>query len=150
VRSSPSRRGFALATAILAIVIVGALVACTTFVAMEEYRVADGLLVETRAFAAAQAGANSALERWGGGGSAGAPMPGAVGQLVTYTVAAGSGDRATVRLMRVADSTLWVVSEGTAAEGARVRAVRRTNLVLRLAPDGTLRPAAGRSWAQLF
>ena len=144
------RRGFALATAILAIVIVGALVACTAFVAMEEYRVADGLLLETRAFAVAELGVNSAVERWGAGGSAGEPPPGEIGRVVTYSVAAVSGDQAVVRVMRVADSTMWVVSEGAAAGGARLRATRRTNLVLRLGADSTLRPVAWRGWAQLF
>jgi hypothetical protein len=149
-RSTADRRGFALATALLAIVIVGALVACTAFVAMEEYRVADGLLLETRAFAVAELGVNSAVERWGAGGSAGEPPPAEIGAVVTYSVAAASGDRAVVRAMRVADSTVWVVAEGAAAGGARLRATRRTNLVLRVGADSTLRPIAARSWAQLF
>ena len=150
MRRAGNRRGFALATALLAIVIVGALVACTAFVAMEEYRVADGLLLETRAFAVAELGVNSAAERWGAGGTAGEPPPAEIGGVVTYSVAAASGDRAVVRVMRVADSTIWVVAEGAAAGRARLRATRRTNLVLRLAADSTLRPIAARSWAQLF
>jgi hypothetical protein len=140
-RRARRRRGFALASALLAIVIVGALVASMAFVAMEEYRVADGLLLEARAFAAAELGVNSAAARWGAGGGAGEAPPGLVGGVATYTVAATGGDRAVVRVMRVADSTLWVVSEGVAVAGTRLRATRRTNLVLRVAADGTVRPA---------
>jgi hypothetical protein len=150
VRGAGCRRGFALATALLAIVIVGALVACTAFVAMEEYRVAQGLLLETRAFAAAELGVNSAVTRWGAGDTGGEPPPGEIGGAVTYIVAATSGDQAVVRVMRVADSTVWVVSEGSAGEGTRLRATRRTNLVLRIGTDGALRPVPERSWAQLF
>jgi hypothetical protein len=147
-RAATGRRdGFALGAAVLATVVIGALIACAAAVAMQDYYVGRNLLVEQRAFAVAEAGVNGVLAHWGAGA---APLP-ARGDVLTHTLSNASGDRAVVRLMRTTDSTFWAVSEGTASPGdARLRSTRRTNLVLRLGADGALRPATGRSWAQLF
>jgi len=144
-----SRRGIVLAVALLAIVVIGALVAGSAFATMQEYRIGQNALAEQRAFGVAEMGLNGVLARWGTGGwdtlSIAAP-----GDDTSYTVATAAGDQAVVTITRLTDSTLWVVAEGVAEAGdAARRSVRRTNLVLRVRRD-TLYPVAQRPWAQLF
>jgi len=139
----------ALAVALLAIVVIGALVAGAAFATTQEYRISQNALAEQRAFGAAEMGLNGVLVRWGTGGWDTLGIA-AAGDDTSYTVATAGGDQAAVTITRLTDSTLWVVSEGVAEAGdATRRSTRRTNLVLRVRGD-TLYPVAQRAWAQLF
>jgi Tfp pilus assembly protein PilX len=54
--TSKRREGFALAVAMVAIVVIGALIAGAFFTSTQEYRIGRNSLIDQRAFAAAEAG----------------------------------------------------------------------------------------------
>ena len=58
------RRGFALGLTIVAIVVIGTLVAGASFLSTQEYRVGRNALVEQRAFAAAEYGMAKTINDW--------------------------------------------------------------------------------------
>ena len=62
--SSNRREGFALAVAMIAIVVIGALIAGAFFTSTQDYRIARNSLTEQRAFAAAEAGATQPVQGW--------------------------------------------------------------------------------------
>lgn len=66
-RMIQNERGIALAVAIIALVVVGALVAGSFFVGMQEQRVGRNTLSSQQAFSAAQEGAQLTVANWGGG-----------------------------------------------------------------------------------
>ena len=62
---SPKRReGFALAVAMVAIVVIGALIAGAFFTSTQEYRIGRNSLVDQRAYTAAEAGVTQPIQGW--------------------------------------------------------------------------------------
>ena len=129
--TSKRREGFALAIAMIAIVVIGALIAGAFFTSTQEYRIGRNSLVDQRAYAAAEAGVTQ-------------PIQGLLRQLnVTMsngstlppdTLALGSGAYAVRRITRLNNYTFWVVSDGYAGgTTGSIASHHRVNAVYRLA-----------------
>ena len=129
---SSRREGFALATAILAIVVIGLLIAGSFFGSTQEFRAGRNTLYQERALAAAEYGQNVVLTDWSTANAI-AMKP---GQMATRSVTVQSGTTADVKVTKLNQLTFSVVSEGQAATGTGMAARRRTGLLVRLdVPD---------------
>ncbi|HUF25985.1 MAG TPA: hypothetical protein VMM18_03290 [Gemmatimonadaceae bacterium] len=127
------RDGFALAIAMFAIVVIGAIIAGAFFASGQEYRVGRNTITQARAMGAAEAGQASVLARWNSAWNSSLPIGQATGW-VDVPVNDGSGSAARANVTRLDQVTFWLVSEG-AAGGTSVQtgSRRRTGSVLRLA-----------------
>lgn len=149
-RLTRPRRGMALATTLLALVVIAALIAGAFFASSQEYRIGRNTLTSQRAFAIAEFGLNSEIANW----DRGRFLPGSSSFMAPGTVdstrrAVADGDTAKIRVSRLNDNTFWVVSEGGASmDQALVRARQRTSALVRIAyPSVNVRGAlttAGR------
>lgn len=126
------REGFAMFMAIGAMVIIGVLVAGSSFVTMQEQRLGQNSVVQARAFAAAEYGLNKIQADWDK--TPNLQMNNGAKFDTSYTLA-GQGT-ANVRYIRLNNETFWIVSEGRATAdnpGTAARtAVKRVGAVLRL------------------
>ena len=126
------RPGFALAVAMMAIIVIGALVAGAFFASNQEFRVGRNTLVEQRAFAVAEFGLNSEISNWDR--SLNIPGRMAIGAVASRRIYVQQGDSAFVDITKLTNNTYWVVSTGVSSVGTPVsQAVRRTNALVRLA-----------------
>ena len=131
---SARRRGFALAAAIMAIVVVGAIIAGAFFASTQDYRIGRNTLVEQRAFAVAEYGLNKEVGNWDRSRNLAPPAGQAVGTVIDTNVYVAGDDTARVRITRLNRNTYWVVSEGRASIGnAQTQSMRRTSSMVRLA-----------------
>jgi hypothetical protein len=135
MRSMYRRRdGFALAVAIAAIVVIGALIAGVYFTSTQEYRIGRNTLLQTRALTAAERGLN-AMTTSGGNGQW---NPGLFNALATGATAApievlpGDGSVDTLRVTKLNDLNFLVVSEGRAGNSQAAEARRRIAALLTL------------------
>lgn len=147
-RIARDRRGIALVTAVLGVVVISVLILGGFFTSTQEFRGGRNLLVEQRAFAIAEYGLNNEVSNWdrsrnllpGGGGMA-------VGEIDATRRYVADGDTAFVTVTRLTDNTFWVVSEGRASLGlASMESGRRTNAYVRTAypsikPEGAITTA---------
>jgi hypothetical protein len=129
--SSKRREGFALAVAMVAIVVIGALIAGAFFTSSQEYRVARNSLVDQRAYTAAEAGVTQPIQGWlkslnlsmANGTTANAD-----------TLKINGGGYAVRRVTRLDDYTFWVISDGYAGgTTGSIASHHRVNAVYRLA-----------------
>jgi hypothetical protein len=131
-QSSRGREGFALVMALGALVIIGTLVAGTSFLVMQETRLGRNQLVQARAFAAAEFGLNKIQADWNL--TPNLMMANGATFDTSYTVP--DQGTARVRYTRLNNETFWIVSEGRVGEGpglgAASTAVKRVNAILRL------------------
>jgi hypothetical protein len=130
--TSTRREGFALAVAMVAIVVIGALIAGAFFTSTQEYRVGRNSLMDQRAFAAAEAGVTQPIQGWIK--QANLTMAnGATSNPDTLRIAGGTS-YAVRRLTRLDDFTFWVMSDGYAG-GARgsLASHHRVSSIYRLA-----------------
>src|SRR5688572_24860923 len=127
-----NRPGFAMFMALGAMVIIGVLVAGSSFITLQETRLGQNSIVQSRAFAAAEYGLNKVQADWDR--TPNLTMENATSFDTSYTVA-GQGT-AKVRVTRLNNETFWLVSEGRASAGnatsAQRTAVKRVGAVLRL------------------
>jgi hypothetical protein len=127
MRHRTDRQGIALATALIAIVVIGALIAGTFFATTQEYRVARTALSAQRALGAAEYGQNMILAEW---------LPAwnqmATGDTIKRPYTAGSGTVDTVVMTRLRFNMYQVVSTGRIALDQSSDARRRTGLLIRL------------------
>ena len=128
------REGMALAMAMFAIVVIGALIAGAFFASTQDFRIGTNSLVAQRAFTAAEYGLNKTMSGWDQARN----LAISVGKDTTfnYTTTDGTtsdGATSTVRATRINQYTYWLVSEGTAGVGTPVETKRRTSMVMRLA-----------------
>ena len=129
--SSKRREGFALAVAMVAIVVIGALIAGAFFTSSQEYRAARNSLVDQRAYTAAEAGVTQPIQGWlkslnlsMGNGDTNAPD----------TLKINGGGYAVRRVTRLDDYTFWVISDGYAGgTKGSLASHHRLNAVYRLA-----------------
>ena len=130
--SGTDRRGFALAVAMMAIVVIGALIAGAFFASTQEFRIGRNTLVGQRAFAVAEYGLNKEISQWDRSRNLpGAMATGAVSSNHFYVA---GDDTAYVTITKLNDNTFWVVSEGQASMGAaQLRSRQRTNSIVRIA-----------------
>jgi hypothetical protein len=125
-----NRDGMALAMAMFAIVVIGALIAGAFFASTQDFRIGRNSLVAQRAFLAAEFGLNKTMAEWDTKLNLGIKT--GKDSLLNYTFA--DGGSAVVRITRINDYTYWLVSEGLAGTTSPETATRRrTSTVLRLA-----------------
>lgn len=122
------REGMALATALVAIVLIGALIAATFFTSTQEYRVGRNSLSTERALAAAEYGQNRLLSEWQLSWNQNMK----VGDTLKRVYTTGGGAADTVVATRVRFNMFWVVSTGRTSGGANSEARRRTGLLVRI------------------
>ncbi|HWJ22930.1 MAG TPA: hypothetical protein VNS52_11310 [Gemmatimonadaceae bacterium] len=128
------RDGFALAAAIFAIVVVGALIAGAYFASFQESRVGRNMLIEQRSFSLAEYGLNYDVSNWDKTRNMLPPRGMAVGGIDSNKRVIRDGDTAYVRVTRLNDNSFWVVSTGSANVGSdQLQSVRRTNMLVRIA-----------------
>ena len=129
---SRPREGFALVMALGALVIIGTLVAGTSFLVMQETRLGRNQLVQARAFAAAEYGLNKIQADW----DLTPNLLMANGATFDTSYVIPNQGTARVRYTRLNAETFWIVSEGSVGGGAGVStastAVKRMNAILRL------------------
>lgn len=141
-------RGFALGVAIIAIAVIGAIIAGALFASTQEFRLGRNALVEHRAMTAAEYGATWGFRKLNQNKQTNLTMAtGATNP--PDTVRTGDSSYAIVRLTRLNPNTYWIVSEGYAGgRNAQVQATRRINNVIRIAipsfnPRGALTVRGG-------
>jgi hypothetical protein len=131
-RGARSRRGFAMFMALGALVIIGVLVAGSSFVTLQETRLGQNSIIQTRAFAAAEYGLNRIQADWDK--TPNLQMANGASFDTSYTLT-GQGT-CKVRYTRLNNETFWIVSEGRALMGNSVAAsrtaVKRVGAILRL------------------
>lgn len=109
--TSKRREGFALAVAMVAIVVIGALIAGAFFTSTQEYRIGRNSLVDQRAFSAAEAGVNQPIQAWV------KALNLSMNNYVTSapdTLKLPGGGYAVRRVTRLDPYTFWIVSDGYA------------------------------------
>jgi hypothetical protein len=124
-----NREGMALAMAMFAIVVIGALIAGAFFASNQDFKIGRNSLVAQRAFSAAEYGLNKTMASW----DQTLNLAIKVGKDTGFTYATGDGGQASVKATRINNYTYWVVSEGRAGVGTPTETRRRTSEVLRLA-----------------
>lgn len=122
------RKGLALATALIAIVLIGALIAGTFFVTTQEYRVARSSLGTPRALSAAEYGQNMVLNDWTNTWNESMKT----GDTIKRVYNAGSGTTDTVVMTRLRFNMFWVVSTGRVGYDQSSVSRRRTGMLIRL------------------
>ncbi|HEU4563717.1 MAG TPA: hypothetical protein VFS05_03670 [Gemmatimonadaceae bacterium] len=135
-RHSP-RAGFALAVAIFAIVVIGAIIAGVFFSATQQFRIGRNEILLSRATAAAEYGVNAAMVPQSAGGNWNMAWNGAaVGTTDSSTlVTLANGSTARVRVTRVGDANtpvFLIASEGRAGGNIGAQARRRTGTLVSL------------------
>ena len=129
-----SRPGFALFMALGALVIIGVLVAGSSFIAVQETRLGQNSIVQTRAFSVAEFGLNRIQADWDKTPN----LQMAVGaSFDTVYASLDLRDTSRVRYTRLNNETFWIVSTGrsvvgNALSGGSRTAVKRVGAVLRL------------------
>jgi hypothetical protein len=127
-----ARRGLALITVMLAIMVIGALVAGIFLAANQDHRAARNSLYQERALTTAEFGQNAILRDW----NVDTAFLMAVGATRTRTINVQNRANATVMWTKLNRLTFWVVSEGTTEAGTTREARRRTGMIVRLdVPD---------------
>lgn len=126
------RRGAALVTALMGIVVIAIMVSGAFFTSQQEYRGGRNALVEQRAFAVAEFGLNAEVSNWDRARNLPNGMP--VGDTSATKVYVAEGDTARVRITRLTPTTFWVSSQGTANIGNQTLESRRqTSAYVRIA-----------------
>lgn len=127
-----ARPGFAMFMALGTLVIVAVLIAASTFITLQETRLGQNSIVNSRAFTAAEYGLNKIQADWDK--TPNLNMANGASFDTSYTIA-GQGT-CKVRYTRLNNETFWIVSEGRAAAGNAVSAsrtsVKRVGAILRL------------------
>lgn len=127
---SRPRRGMAVATALVAIVLIGALIAGTFFFASQDYRVGRMTLDTDRAFTAAEYGQTTALKDWT---AAAWNQNLKIGDTLKRVYATGGSSTDTVTVTRIKYNMFWVVSSGRSESGdVSSEGRRRTGLLVRM------------------
>ena len=119
--SNRQRRGFALAMSLLAIVVIGAMVAGGYMAGLQYYRMGRNSLVEQRAMAATELGLDSAYALWNKSWNTQA-----TGTMTTLAYSAPNGTWVdTVRITKLNQLSSLVVSEGRAGGFSTPLSARR-------------------------
>ena len=147
-RTGEHRSGFALVAALLAIVLIGALVAGAMFATTEETRVTTTGAARELALATAE----SAIASLVSDANVARPTEVGVAGVISGTGQI-SGRPATLYLTRLDSTIYWVVAEA-AADPLHSGARRRIGMLVTTErrPDGTisLNPISERAWSELF
>ncbi|HEX6630243.1 MAG TPA: pilus assembly PilX N-terminal domain-containing protein [Gemmatimonadaceae bacterium] len=129
-----ARRGVALITALLGVVVITILVAGGFFASTQEFRGGRNQLVEQRSFAVAEYGLNAEISNWDSGRNLVPPAGMAIGAVDARKRYVSGTDTAFVTITRLTPTTYWVISEGKAQMGMNpMESRRRTGAYVRLA-----------------
>jgi len=127
-----ARRGFALFMSLGALMVIGVLVAGSTFITTQEARLGQNQLVQSRAMAAAEYGLNKVQADWDKTPN----LTMAVGAFFDTNYTITNQGTTQVRYVRLNNETFWLISEGRATVGNSVSAartaVKRVGAILRL------------------
>jgi hypothetical protein len=104
------REGFALAVAMIAIVVIGALIAGAFFTSTQEYRIGRNSLMDQRAFAAAETGVNEPIQTF----LKTKNVTMAINTTVYDTLNITGGSYAIRRFTKLDTATYWVTADGYA------------------------------------
>jgi hypothetical protein len=134
IHGPQARPGFALFMALGALVIIGVLVAGSSFIALQETRLGQNSLVQTRAFSVAEYGLNKIQADWDK--TPNLQMANGASFDTSYA-SLDLKDTSHVRYTRLNNETFWIVSEGRSVVGSSLAggsrtAVKRVGAVLRL------------------
>jgi hypothetical protein len=145
-RNECSRAGFALPSAIMALVLLSALVAGALFVSTEELRAGRSDVADQRALAAAEWALERAIATWEPARNT-ALAVGATAMIDSS--ASGTGDAVVVRVTRVQRDGFWITSAATSGGDGRSLPARHTigaslRLVGPRVPTGAALTAGGR------
>jgi Tfp pilus assembly protein PilX len=126
--SSDKRKGFALAVALAALVVIGGLITGVFLASTQEYRIGRNNVYQTRSLAAAEYGLYDAVYNswnadWNSMG---------VGDTASYVSSSGNGAAATVRLSGLGNGTFQVVSDGAFGPSTSAQARRRIGALVAL------------------
>ncbi|MBX6331171.1 MAG: hypothetical protein IRY91_04930 [Gemmatimonadaceae bacterium] len=127
------RPGFALAVALAAIVIIGALVAGVFYASTQEFRIGRNTILKARALAAAEYGASYMLsgkgpDQWQTAWNTSSDS-GIIGTRA-YTLSNGAID--TVRITNLGNGNFFLTSEGRAGSGSTAQARSRIGVLVML------------------
>lgn len=127
---SSNRPGFALAVALAAIVIIGAIITGMFFTSTQEYRISRNSALQARALTTAEYGMNSIVSpgQWQPGWNTGVN-----GLLGTTVYSPGDGGLDTVRVSKLADGMFLVTSTGRVGPPGGAQARHRLGGLLTLA-----------------
>ena len=114
---SRPRRGMAVAVALVAIVLIGALIAGTFFFSSQDYRVGRMSLDTDRALTAAEFGQTTALKDWT---AAVWNQNLKIGDTLKRVHATGGSSTDTVTVTRIKYNMFWVVSSGRSESESRL------------------------------
>lgn len=149
LHSKPERRtGFALAAALLALLLISALVTGVFFAATEETKIGVTSVERQFALAAAESAIEMTIASWN------ADFVGPIGVSVTSTVLVGASEMSAMVYITRLDSTLYsIVAEASARSGSS-RVSRRIGVIvraLRTADDSiVIDRISERSWSELL
>ena len=123
------RKGLALAVALGAMVIIGALIAGVFFSSTQEYRIASNTVLQARAQTAAEYGLNAVMApgQWSSTWNSSNP-----GQTVVRAYNPGDGSYDTLRITKLSNEGFLVVSEGSAGRLVGAQARHRLGAMLTL------------------
>src|SRR5438067_10450225 len=108
-------RGVALVTALVVILLIGALVAGVLPTSLSDYRIGRNMLFQERALAAAEYGQNDVVRNWNTSWVTGMQP----GNVTIQTPSLPGGGTDTVRLTRLNNTTFWMVSSGAVGSGVQ-------------------------------
>lgn len=129
-----ARRGVALITALLAVVVITIMIAGGFFASTQEFRGGRNMLVEQRSFAVAEYGLNYEISDWDRSRNLLPPTGMVIGAADSRRRYVSGDDTAFVTITRLTPTTYWVVSEGKAQMGNNaLESRRRTSAFVRLA-----------------
>ena len=143
-----SRKGFALAAALLCVMLIAALMASVFFAATEETRIGAVSSARQRSLSAAETAIEQAIHDWTGTPGDQIGLDGAR----SYTIDA-SGTPVDVSVTRLDSTIYWIVADaGRVASG--LIATRRIGVLVsaRIGPDGSIAVdrMPERWWSELF
>jgi Tfp pilus assembly protein PilX len=131
-RGTRARPGFAMFMALGALVIIAVLVAGSSFITLQETRLGQNQLIQSRAFAAAEYGLNKIQADWDKTPNLGMNN----GETYTMNYTLDGQGTCDVRMTRLNNETFWLVSTGTAVAGNSVtsnrKATKRVGALIRL------------------
>ena len=134
------RRGFALAAALVALVLIGVLVTGALFASSQETRASAAELADEKAFAFAERAAVSAVAAWA------CPecdlMP--VGSVIIRTPIPSPPLESTVYITRLDSAVFLITGEGRIVDNGSIRAKRRVSIAVAITRDSLGGTSAAR------
>jgi hypothetical protein len=144
------RRGFALAVALMAIVLIAVVVTASLFAASQETRAGDAALLDQKVAAYAELASLDAMGSW----NAPACDALAVGAVIILTPPADPPFESTVYITRLDSALFLIVGEGRIAIGTAIRLRRRVAITVKTTRDVLGQTRATRvseqAWSALY